>query len=157
MNSPTPNAPPAERPIAHAEASLERAFLFGDERPFAQCHASTLVETRDGRTVVAFFAGTHEGHPDVAIWTVEGRAAGPASTRAAARGPTVFGPARRALKVRDVAHWNPVLYRLEGKPEAGTETLALQFKIGERIRTWQTWIARSFNSPSVRARFVTMK
>ncbi|MBK7949283.1 MAG: exo-alpha-sialidase [Deltaproteobacteria bacterium] len=130
------------------EALLERGFVFGEDRPFAQCHASTLVETRDGRLVVAFFAGPYEGHPDVAIWTAEGRVDGSSGSSGAppkaAHGSTVFAPPRRAVKVRDVAHWNPVLYRLDGA-HAGDDVLALQFKVGDRIRTWETWIARSFD------------
>jgi predicted neuraminidase len=108
---------------------MERTFVFGDPRPFAQCHASTLVETLDGRYLVAFFAGTRERHRDVAIWIADRAIAAPG-----------FGPPRLAVKVADVPHWNPVLYRLDA-PEPGE--IALQFKVGARIRSWATWLARS--------------
>jgi len=122
-----------------APDSLERSFVFGDARPFAQCHASTLVETGDGRILVAFFAGTREGHDDVAIWIAE-HAGSDASTGS----PVCFGPPRVAAKVEPVAHWNPVLYSLD-EALGGTAPgeIALHFKVGESIRSWTTWVARS--------------
>jgi len=112
---------------------VERAFVFGEARPFAQCHGSTLVETLDGRYLVAFFAGTRESHRDVGIWTAERTLTDP-----------TFGPPRLAVKVADVAHWNPVLYRLDASTPTPTPgEIALQFKVGAKIRSWTTWLARS--------------
>ena len=120
----------------------ERAFVFGEARPFAQCHASTLVETGDGAILVAFFAGTREGHRDIGIWLAERRAANP--------GPDAESPAfdapRLAAKIADVAHWNPVLYRLDDPLREGAAVpgeIALQFKTGASIRSWESWITRS--------------
>ncbi len=48
-------------------ALLQKEFIYPVEnRPAAQAHASTLVETPEG-LMVAFFAGPHEGHPFVGI------------------------------------------------------------------------------------------
>lgn len=65
--------------------------------PFVSCHASTLVELRDGSVMAAWFGGSGEGKPDVAIWSARRTAA---------------GWSRPALLVRepDIAAWNPVLF-----------------------------------------------
>ena len=47
---------------------LAKDFIFGDDRPFAQCHASTVLRTDDEKFLVAWFGGTHEKHDDVGIW-----------------------------------------------------------------------------------------
>lgn len=48
-------------------ALVVKEFIYDlDKKPAATAHASTLVETPKGLTV-AFFAGTHEGAPDVGI------------------------------------------------------------------------------------------
>jgi predicted neuraminidase len=86
-------------------------------------HAATLVETRGG-LLAAWFAGTHEGHPDVAIW----------GAHLTARGwsrPTCL------VAVPGVALWNPVLFR-----EAGGE-IWLFYKIGATIPGWSGALIRS--------------
>ena len=87
---------------------------------FAQCHAPTIAKIPDGRTFVAWFAGTAEKYPDTAIWmrVMEGGRWGDLSVVA---------------KVADVAHWNPVLF-LDPK-----NVLRLYFKVGAEIDTWETW------------------
>ena len=48
-------------------ALLVKQFVYPlDHKPAAQAHASTLVETPDG-LMIAFFAGQHEGSPEVGI------------------------------------------------------------------------------------------
>lgn len=131
----TNTIPPALPAAAPLDVASLRGFVFGEERPFSQCHASTLVELDEGTFVVAFFAGTRERHPDVGIWTAHG--VGAHEDRST---PATFEAPRLAAKVADVAHWNPVLYRIEHER---TGELALQFKVGRSFRSWRTWLARS--------------
>lgn len=102
-------------------------FVFGDERPFPQCHASTVVQAASGEVVSAFFAGTKEKDPDVGIWwsVFENGA---------------WRPVARIAKVNDTAHWNPVLFRDE------KDALHLFFKVGPEIPYWQTyWMSSADN------------
>jgi predicted neuraminidase len=113
------------------EAQVEAAggrvrFLFGTEAPFAQCHAPTIVEARDGTLLAAWFGGTREKHPDVAIWLAHGDAHS-------------WSSPRRIAKLGDTAHWNPVLFR------DADDVLHLFFKIGAEIATWQTYWMHSRN------------
>ncbi len=92
-----------------------------ENRPTAECHASTLVETPDG-PVVAFFAGTYERHPDVGIRIsrlVGGDWTPPEEVANGVQSDTVRYPC-----------WNPVLFL----PEAGD--LMLFYKVGPSPQTW---------------------
>ncbi|MFY7952364.1 MAG: exo-alpha-sialidase, partial [Armatimonadaceae bacterium] len=72
-----------------------REFLFTDP-PFAECHASTIAPTADGGWLAAWFAGSHERHPDVAIW-------------AAHRSPEgKWSAPKKIARAVEEAHWNPV-------------------------------------------------
>ncbi len=107
-----------------AEAGGRVDFVFGDDRPFAQCHASTVVETGTGDLLCAWFGGTEEKDPDVGIW--ESRFTGGAWTYP-----------ERAAKVGDRAHWNPVLFRdRDGN-------IYLFFKVGVDVIVWETWYMKS--------------
>ncbi len=102
------------------EAGGRVDFVFGDEAPFPQCHASSLVQAADGTLLSAFFAGTREKADDVGIWLsrfVEGD----------------WTPVERVAKVNETAHWNPVLFRPEG------DRIYLFFKVGPEIPYWQTY------------------
>lgn len=48
-------------------AQPKSEFIF-TEAPFASSHASTVVELPNGDLLSAWFGGSGEGHPDVAIW-----------------------------------------------------------------------------------------
>lgn len=98
--------------------------IFAPGGTFPQCHASTLAQLPDGRFMVACFAGTHEKHPDTAIWSLEGDGA-------------QWTPPRRLFKVNGEAHWNPVLFL------APDGRLHVWFKVGTDVTTWATWHAVS--------------
>ncbi len=97
-----------------------REFIF-ETAPFAQCHASTIAETKEG-LVAAWFGGTREKNPDVEIWlsrNVDGRWTEPVSV----------GTGVRSEKLRYPC-WNPVLFAApDGK-------LLLFFKVGPSPSTW---------------------
>ncbi|HEY9045569.1 MAG TPA: sialidase family protein, partial [Ohtaekwangia sp.] len=99
---------------------LEEDFVFGDNRPFPQCHASTLVRTGDGKFLVAWFGGTHEKHDDVGIWLSKGK-------------PGQWSAPIEVAKLREEPHWNPVLQRLS------SGAIILYFKVGKPIDVWETW------------------
>jgi predicted neuraminidase len=91
-------------------------FIFEDA-PFASCHASTIVESRAGAFLAAWFGGTDEGAKDVAIWL----------SRSTADGWT------KPEKVADesgVPCWNPVLFRER------SDTVFLFYKVGTSPETW---------------------
>ena len=91
---------------------------------FNQCHASTLVQLPNGKFLVAWFGGSLEGRDDVGIWAAE-------------RFQGRWSVPRRIAKVRDHAHWNPVLYAdSDGR-------VHLFFKVGKTISDWETWTAVS--------------
>jgi predicted neuraminidase len=94
-------------------------FVFGKDRPFKSCHASTLVQAPNGDLLCAWFGGTEESHPDVAIWMSrfsEGKWSKPF----------------RAAKVMEQAHWNPVLFR-------DADNVILFFKVGVDVPNWRTY------------------
>ena len=94
--------------------------IFGDDRPFEQCHASSLVQLPNNRILAVWFGGTRERNPDVAIWLAErfrGRWSAP----------------RRIAKVRNSPHWNPVLFT------APNGRVHLFFKVGDSPLVWETW------------------
>ena len=60
------------RPSANlvADTGGKVSFIFEDDRPFAQCHASTITQAPDGTIIAAWFAGNERkrcgcGHLDV--------------------------------------------------------------------------------------------
>jgi len=118
--------------MAHAAMAspvLSSGFIFAENgKPTPQCHASTIVEGKDG-LVAAWFGGTKEGNPDVGIWISrhEGRAWG--KPVEVAKGEDANG--------KEVPCWNPVLFQ----PKTGP--LLLFYKTGAEIRTWQTQLSTS--------------
>ncbi len=98
--------------------------FIADPAPTPQAHASTLLETRDGTLLAAWFGGAHEGAADVGIWLAQ-------------RGPQHWQTPRR---IADGAHagvdgaalpaWNPVLF------QSRTGPVQLYYKLGPNPRDW---------------------
>jgi predicted neuraminidase len=114
-------APPA------APGLISSQFIF-DTAPFASAHASTIAETPTG-LVAAWFAGTRESAPDVAIWSsrqIDGVWTPPTEV---ANGVQRDG--------RRFACWNPVLFR------ASDGVLRLFYKVGPSPREWWGLVRQS--------------
>jgi predicted neuraminidase len=85
--------------------------------PFHSCHASTIVQLRNGDFLAAWFGGSTEGKPDVAIW-------------GARRHEGHWGAPTELVRERQIATWNPVLfYSASGR-------LWLYYKFGPSPSTW---------------------
>src|ERR1700722_7785382 len=53
----------------HGQTKPAGEFIFAPgSTPFPECHASTIVALKNGDLMAAWFGGTKEGAPDVAIW-----------------------------------------------------------------------------------------
>ncbi|OHD72699.1 MAG: hypothetical protein A2177_08435 [Spirochaetes bacterium RBG_13_68_11] len=94
-----------------------KGHVFEPGKHFAQCHASTVLLLGDD-ALCAWFGGSHEGHPDVAIWAAR-------RSRGAWSDPTVVADAD------GVPCWNPVLM-------GDGDRIFLFFKGGPNPRTWRT-------------------
>ena len=122
--SQTPSQP------AIASAIIKREFLY-ETAPFPSCHASTIVEAKDG-LVTAWFGGTQEKDPDVGIWLsrlVEGKWTAPVE---------VANGVESAVKRYPC--WNPVLFQ----PKTGP--LLLFYKVGPSPDTWWGMLMTSEDS-----------
>ncbi|MFM7160919.1 MAG: exo-alpha-sialidase [Planctomycetaceae bacterium] len=104
--------------LTNAEAQREFCFT---QAPFAECHASSIVETCEG-LLVAYFAGSTEGAPDVGVWL--SRKVDEQWSR-----PTRLLTATDAAG-RPVPCWNPVLWHLEDG------SVLLFYKAGPSPREW---------------------
>jgi alpha-L-fucosidase len=111
----------ADNASAQTAKLISRELIF-EKPPFKECHASTIVELSKGKMLASWFAGPHESHPEVNIWTAEyenGK-----WTKPVERANGVESPTRR------YACWNPVLFKTkEGK-------LFLFYKVGKSPREW---------------------
>jgi predicted neuraminidase len=118
---------------ASTQAGPVSEFIF-TSAPFQSCHASTIVELRNGDLLAAWFGGSDEGKPDVAIWGAR-RSGGQWST------PVLL------VREPETPAWNPVLF------SSRDERLWLYYKFGPSPGTWtggrmwsqddgQTWSER---------------
>jgi predicted neuraminidase len=109
-----------------AAAMADRAIVSSgwvyDTGPYPSVHASTLVETTGGTLLSAWFGGTNEKHPDVAIWLAR-REAG-RWTRGVKVADGVVDPKTRHPT------WNPVLFQPKDGP------LQLYYKVGPSPQSW---------------------
>jgi predicted neuraminidase len=98
-------------------SAQSKEFIF-ESAPFASCHASTIVELRNGDLLAAWFGGRNEGAADVAILTSRhhaGHWSAPLVVAREAKTPT----------------WNPVLFHTkDGR-------LWLYYKFGVGPRKWK--------------------
>lgn len=100
---------------------LRAAEFIYSSAPFPSCHASTIAETPRG-LAAAWFGGSDEGEPDVAIYLsrqVEGKWTAPA--------PVATGLQDDGTRL---PCWNPVLFQAPGGP------LLLFYKVGPNPRSW---------------------
>jgi len=102
--------------ILQASAQAAKEFIF-NAAPFPSSHASTLVQLRNGDILAAWFGGTGEGNPDVAIWSARRTSQGWSAPVELAREPST-------------PSWNPVLfYSKDGR-------LWLYYKFGPSVMNW---------------------
>lgn len=115
-------SPATRRPTQTAQPPVVRTDFIYERGPYPQVHAATLAETTSGQLLAAWFGGTEEGHPDVAIWMARfehgrwspGLRVADGVQHAAKRYPT----------------WNPVLFQPRDGP------LMLFYKVGPSPREW---------------------
>ncbi len=102
--------------MAFSLAGQEAEFV-ADPMPTPSCHASTIVETRPGEFMAAWFGGTAEGRPDVAIW---------GARRTAGR----WSAPVELVREPEIATYNPVLFHTRDG------LLWLYYKFGSHPTSW---------------------
>jgi alpha-L-fucosidase len=101
---------------------LSRVPLFDSTALFASCHASTIVSLNNNRLLCAWFGGSAEGNPDVAIWSSAKENGQWSAPRKLADGRYSDG--------KNYPCWNPVLFRVSA------HTVYLFYKVGPNPREW---------------------
>jgi predicted neuraminidase len=107
--------------FAIADPGLVQSEFIYESAPFPSCHATTIVETKSG-LVTAWFGGTAEGKPDVAIWVARRDGNQWTAPVEVANGAQPDGTRHPC--------WNPVLFQ----PAKGP--LLLFYKVGPSPSTW---------------------
>jgi len=103
---------------ALAQSKPAGEFIFEPgSAPFPECHASTIVALKNRELMAAWFGGTKEGAPDVAIWgsrRVNGKWSAPVELE----------------REKGFPSWNPVLFHTkDGR-------LWLYYKVGPSPSQW---------------------
>src|SRR5262245_53917667 len=93
------------------------AEFIADSFPTPSVHASTIVELKPGEIMAAWFGGTAEGRPDVAIW-------------GARYEEKHWLPPVELAREPNTPTWNPVLIRTPDR------VLWLYYKFGPSPREW---------------------
>lgn len=117
---------PADEPPQTGVVRSE--FIFTDA-PFAACHASTIVQTRKGTLLAAWFGGPREGDPGVGVWLSRREDGGWTKPVEVADGD------RPDAKQQPC--WNPVLFQPKDGP------LMLFYKVGLNPRVWRGMLTTS--------------
>ena len=108
--------------ISSQSGVIKSEFIYRfDKKPTPQCHASTIISTKEG-LVAAWFGGTHEENPDVGIWlsrNVKGKWTEPTEVVNGIQSDGKRYPC-----------WNPVLFQPKNSP------LILFYKVGPNPREW---------------------
>lgn len=112
---------------------IEEGLVYRDA-PYPQCHATTLVQMKDGRIGAAWFGGHHEGADDVCIWF---SAKDPKTSLWSEPVMAAHGILSDTLRK---ACYNPVLWQSDKGP------LYIYFKIGKNVRDWTGWYTSSRNN-----------
>lgn len=95
---------------------LKSEFIY-DTASFPSCHASTIVELKNGDIMTALFGGTNEGNDDVGIWS-------------SIQSNEKWSVPKLLIKEPGCSMYNPVLfYTKNGK-------LWLYYKYGKSPMTW---------------------
>ena len=106
-----------------------REHIFETQDAFDSCHASTLVQVRNGRIFAAWFGGSREGHDDVGIWL-------------SIREKCLWTKPIRVARVRNKPHWNPVLFEDQSivylffKVSVDGQTTTNRMRVSDG---WETW------------------
>lgn len=100
---------------------LDSGFIYLNA-PFKSCHASTIVDLPNNKSLVAWFGGNHEGDKKVTIWSSFHSNNKWSSPIEIANGIQSNG--------QQFSCWNPVLFRTK----AGK--LFLFYKVGPNPREW---------------------
>ncbi len=114
--------------LADVQPGFLRAEFIFETAPFKECHASTIVESKNG-LVASWFGGTREKNPDVVIWLSHfqnGKWSAPMEVANGVQSPTNRFPC-----------WNPVLFQ----PKTGP--LLLFYKVGPSPSKWWGMLMRS--------------